>query len=89
MEASVGQKAQKQHEFALASVSELAPSSSSSSSDVAWSSPAIARFASDCGIPELRFHTESELVAVVNVDLQAAKVRFPFVFPRIVVSLFV
>lgn len=71
MEASVGQKAQKQHEFALASVSELA--SSSSSSDVAWSSPAIARFAGDCGIQELRFYTESEPVTVVNVDLRAAK----------------
>ncbi|XP_024022623.1 probable histone-arginine methyltransferase 1.4 isoform X2 [Morus notabilis] len=72
MEAPVGQKSQKLHEFALASVSDLAPSSSSS--DVASSSPpAIARFGADCGIPELRFNMECASGAVVNVDLRTAK----------------
>lgn len=79
MEAPVGQKSQKQHEFALASVSDLA--SSSSSSDVASSSPpAIARFGADCGIPELRFNMECASGAVVNVDLRTAQVCFHLFF---------
>lgn len=69
MEASVETKAHKQQEFALASISELASPSSSSS-------PIVARFSADCGTPELRFHLESQSIPVVNVDLRAAQVSF-------------
>ncbi|XP_062108641.1 probable histone-arginine methyltransferase 1.4 isoform X2 [Humulus lupulus] len=69
MEASVEKKGHKKQEFTLASVSELASSSSSALS----SSPIVARFSADGGIPELRFYQESQSVAVVNVDLRVAQ----------------
>lgn len=72
MEGSVGQTA----EFTLASISEL---SSSSSSSVASSSPAAARFYTDSGVAELRFHQQPESDGFVNVDLQSAQV-FLFFF---------
>lgn len=68
MENSTGLKAQ---EFALVSVSELGSSSSSSS-------PAVALFSAENGVPELRFQPESDSAAPVNVDLQAAKVCFSY-----------
>ncbi|KAM6545175.1 hypothetical protein CsatB_025911 [Cannabis sativa] len=71
MEASAEKKSHKQQEFALASVSELA--SSSSSSSALSSSPIVARFSVDGGIPELRFYQESQSFAVVNVDLRVAQ----------------
>ena len=76
MEGSVEQTVPSEQEFVLASISEL--SSSSSSSAVASSSPAVTRFYSDSGVAELRFHQQPESIAVVNVDLQTAKVRFAF-----------
>lgn len=76
MEGSVGQTVPLEQEFILASISEL-PSSSSSSA-VASSSHAVARFYTDSGVAELRFHQQPESIAVVNVDLQTAQVRFAF-----------
>ena len=73
MEASVALKAQKQQEFALASIAELASPSPSPPSS---SPPVIARFGADSGVPELRIHRESEPVASVSVDLREAQVRF-------------
>ncbi|KAL6293166.1 hypothetical protein ACE6H2_001308 [Prunus campanulata] len=69
MEGSKGE-AQKQQEFALASISELASSSSSSSSSL---TPAVARFSAEDGVGELRFQQEAESDARVNVDLQTAQ----------------
>ncbi|XP_021806230.1 probable histone-arginine methyltransferase 1.4 isoform X1 [Prunus avium] len=68
MEGSKGEEAQKQQEFALASISELASSSSSSSL-----TPAVARFSAEDGVGELRFQQEAESDARVNVDLQTAQ----------------
>ncbi|KAI5349517.1 hypothetical protein L3X38_002405 [Prunus dulcis] len=68
MEGSKGEEAQKQKEFVLASVSELASSSSSSSL-----TPAVARFSAEDGVGELRFQQEAESDARVNVDLQTAQ----------------
>ncbi|VVA16786.1 PREDICTED: histone-arginine methyltransferase [Prunus dulcis] len=68
MEGSKGEEAQKQKEFVLASVSELASSSSSSSL-----TPAVARFSAEDGVGELRFQQEAESDAGVNVDLQTAQ----------------
>ncbi|ONI28299.1 hypothetical protein PRUPE_1G136600 [Prunus persica] len=67
MEGLKGEEAQKQ-EFVLASVSELASSSSSSSL-----TPAVARFSAEDGVGELRFQQEAESDARVNVDLQTAQ----------------
>lgn len=72
MEGTIGQNTEKQREFALASISELSPSSPSDDSYF----PVVARFSSDSGVTELRFHPESESVAVLNVDLQVSQVRF-------------
>ncbi|XP_021825212.1 uncharacterized protein LOC110766231 isoform X2 [Prunus avium] len=69
MEGSRGEEAQKQQEFALASISELASSSSSSSL-----TPAVARFSAEDGVVELRFQQEAESDARVNVDLQTAQI---------------
>lgn len=71
MEGSKGEEAQKQQEFVLASISELASSSSSSSL-----TPAVARFSTEDGVGELRFLQEAESDARVNVDLQTAQVCF-------------
>ncbi|CAB4262713.1 unnamed protein product [Prunus armeniaca] len=68
MEGSKGEEAQKQQEFVLASISELASSSSSSSL-----TPAVARFSSEDGVGKLRFQQEAESDARVNVDLQTAQ----------------
>ncbi|XP_016648040.1 PREDICTED: probable histone-arginine methyltransferase 1.4 [Prunus mume] len=65
MEGSKGEEAQKQQEFVLASISELASSSSSSSL-----TPAVARFSSEDGVGEQQ---EAESDARVNVDLQTAQ----------------
>ncbi|KAG6670589.1 hypothetical protein I3843_Q053300 [Carya illinoinensis] len=67
MEGPMGQKL-KQQEFALVSVSELSPSSSTSPSK-----PVVARFCADSGISELRFHKEPESIATTNVDLRTAR----------------
>ncbi|XP_040988932.1 probable histone-arginine methyltransferase 1.3 [Juglans microcarpa x Juglans regia] len=67
MEGPMGQKL-KQQEFALVSVSELSPSSSTSPSK-----PVVARFCADSGISELRFHKEPESIATRNVDLRTAR----------------
>ncbi|CAL8991445.1 unnamed protein product [Prunus brigantina] len=67
MEGSKGEEAQKQQEFVLASISELASSSSSSLT------PAVARFSTEDGVGELRFLQEAESDARVNVDLQTAQ----------------
>lgn len=72
MEGLKGEEAQKQ-EFVLASVSELASSSSSSSL-----TPAVARFSAEDGVGELRFQQEAESDARVNVDLQTAQVCFSY-----------
>ncbi|KAL5537419.1 hypothetical protein UlMin_044663 [Ulmus minor] len=72
MEGSAGEKAHKESEFALASISELS-SSSSSADGVVSSSPAVARFGDNCGVPELRFHQESESLAVIDFDLRTAQ----------------
>ncbi|BFG35015.1 hypothetical protein CerSpe_212890 [Prunus speciosa] len=69
MEGSRGEEAQKQQEFALASISELASSSSSSSL-----TPAVARFSAEDGVVELGFQQEAESDARVNVDLQSAQI---------------
>lgn len=74
MEGTIGKNAERQREFALASISDLSPSSPSAS----LSFPVIARFSADSGVTEIRFHTESESGAVVTVDLQVAQVRFSF-----------
>ena len=79
MEGTVGQK-EKQHEFTLVSVSDLASSSSESQSK-----PVVARFSDDSGLAELRFHKESESSAAINVDLRTAQVwlyslRFCYLF---------
>ncbi|PQQ18295.1 putative histone-arginine methyltransferase 1.3 isoform X2 [Prunus yedoensis var. nudiflora] len=71
MEGSREEEAQKQQEFALASISELASSSSSSSL-----TPAVARFSAEDGVVELGFQQEAESDARVNVDLQTAQVCF-------------
>lgn len=70
MEGPMGQKL-KQQEFALVSVSELSPSSSTSPSK-----PVVARFCADSGISKLRFHKEPESIATTNVDLRTARVSF-------------
>ncbi|KAG2727115.1 hypothetical protein I3843_01G139800 [Carya illinoinensis] len=67
MEGPMGQKL-KQQEFALVSVSELSPSSSTSPSK-----PVVARFCADSGISKLRFHKEPESIATTNVDLRTAR----------------
>ncbi|XP_018826128.1 probable histone-arginine methyltransferase 1.3 [Juglans regia] len=67
MEGPTGQKL-KQQEFALVSVSELSPSSSTSPSKLV-----VARFCADSGISELRFHKEPESIATRNVDLRTAR----------------
>ncbi|KAF5452343.1 hypothetical protein F2P56_027350 [Juglans regia] len=67
MEGPIGQK-QQQQEFALVSVSELSSSSSASSSE-----PAVARFCSDSGVAELRFHKEPESIAAKNVNLRISQ----------------
>ncbi|KAA8548942.1 hypothetical protein F0562_000626 [Nyssa sinensis] len=67
MEVSLGQK-HKQAEFPLVSVSELSSSSSAPSS-----SPVVARFSINSGVPELRFHQETESNDAFNVDLRTAK----------------
>ncbi|XP_038724152.1 probable histone-arginine methyltransferase 1.3 isoform X1 [Tripterygium wilfordii] len=69
MEASVGQKLEQ--EFTLASVSDIA--SSSSASVVSPSAPVIARFSSDSGVSQLRFGSDSEAIDAVNVNLRTAK----------------
>ncbi|KAJ7955096.1 Protein arginine N-methyltransferase [Quillaja saponaria] len=69
MEDSI-EKKQKRREFALASISELCPSSSSSS----LPSPATASFSVDGSVPELQFHQESEKTKLqLSVDLQTAQ----------------
>ncbi|TQD89945.1 hypothetical protein C1H46_024500 [Malus baccata] len=68
MEGSVAETAKKQQVFALASASELASSSSSSTL-----APALARFSAEDGVAELRFQQEAESVARLNVDLLTAK----------------
>lgn len=60
---------QKQEEFALVSVSELASSSSESSSK-----PVVARFCADSGLAEFRFHKETESIAAINVDLRTSQI---------------
>ena len=69
MEGSAGLK-HKHLEFTLAAVSELSSSWASSSS-----TPLIARFSADGGVPELRFHQDSEFIDGLNVDLGTSQVR--------------
>ncbi|XWS39031.1 hypothetical protein CRYUN_Cryun18bG0015400 [Craigia yunnanensis] len=64
MEGSAGLK-HKHLEFTLAAVSELSSQLVSSSSPT----PVIARFISDDGVAELRFHQDSEFIDGFNVDL--------------------
>lgn len=68
MEGPVGQK-EKQQEFTLVSVSDLASCSSESQSK-----PVVARFSDDSGLAELRFHKDSESAAAINVDLRTAQI---------------
>ncbi|KAK9288899.1 hypothetical protein L1049_017368 [Liquidambar formosana] len=67
MEGLLGQK-QKLQEFALSSILQLSPASSTSSS-----SSVVARFSADSGVAELRFHRDSESSDVITVDLQTAQ----------------
>ncbi|KAL6970292.1 putative histone-arginine methyltransferase 1.3, partial [Sarracenia purpurea var. burkii] len=67
MEVSAGQKC-KQDEFAVASVSELASSSSTASA-----SPVVARFSFDSGAAELIFYRGSESNEATRVGLRNAQ----------------
>lgn len=70
MEDSVAQK-RNQREFALASLSDLSSSSSSSPS------PGIARFTCDGSTAELQIQHESHQISL-TVDLRDAQVHFSF-----------
>ncbi|KAJ9181921.1 hypothetical protein P3X46_005964 [Hevea brasiliensis] len=69
MEVSAGQKQNKHQQFALASITDLYPSSPSSS----LASPVVARFSADNGVEELRFLHESDAADFINVDLSTAQ----------------
>lgn len=71
MESSLGQK-HKPQEFTLVSISELASSSSPSSS-----APVLARFAGDSGAAELRFRQEPDSDDFA-FDLRTSQVLFYF-----------
>ncbi|KAJ6889874.1 hypothetical protein NC651_023589 [Populus alba x Populus x berolinensis] len=68
------QSKQQQQEFALASITELASSSSTSSpcSD-SQSVPVIARFSADNGVAGLRFNRDSESTDSISVDVRTAQ----------------
>jgi histone-arginine methyltransferase CARM1 len=71
----IQKQSKQQQEFALASMTELASSSSSSSfcSD-SQSVPVTARFSADNGVVELRFNRESESADSISVDVKTARV---------------
>ena len=71
----IQKQSKQQQEFALASMTELASSSSSSSfcSD-SQSVPVTARFSADNGDVELRFNRESESADSISVDVKTARV---------------
>ncbi|KAI5581119.1 hypothetical protein POPTR_008G222700v4 [Populus trichocarpa] len=70
----IQKQSKQQQEFALASMTELASSSSSSSfcSD-SQSVPVTARFSADNGVVELRFNRESESADSISVDVKTAR----------------
>ncbi|KAJ9154504.1 hypothetical protein P3X46_027828 [Hevea brasiliensis] len=68
MEVSAGQKLKKQQQLALASITELYPSSSS-----CLASPVVARYSADNGVVELRFLSESDATDFIDVDLSTAQ----------------
>ena len=67
-------KQQQQEEFALASVTELASSSTSSSRSDSKSAPVIARFSAGNGVAVLRFNRDSESTDSISVDVKTARV---------------
>ncbi|KAF9673297.1 hypothetical protein SADUNF_Sadunf10G0009500 [Salix dunnii] len=64
---------QQQEEFALASVTELACSSTSSSRSDSKSAPVIARFSAGNGVAVLRFNRDSESTDSISVDVKTAR----------------
>lgn len=70
----IQKQSKQQQEFALASMTELASSSSSSFCSDSQSVPVTARFSADNGVVELRFNRESESADFISVDVKTAQV---------------
>uniref|UniRef100_A0A6N2MVY5 type I protein arginine methyltransferase n=1 Tax=Salix viminalis TaxID=40686 RepID=A0A6N2MVY5_SALVM len=73
MEIQKQSKQQQQEEFALASVTELASSSTSLSRSDSHSAPVIARFSAGNGVAVLRFNRDSESTDSISVDVKTAQ----------------
>ncbi|KAL2530544.1 putative histone-arginine methyltransferase 1.3 [Forsythia ovata] len=66
MEVSVGQNKQREQDFLVASISQLAISNNSSP-------PGVARFRSDAGVSELQFSPDSGPNDSIHFDLRTAQ----------------